>query len=79
MTQATISVREADMNPIEKMMTKRSTLLKVGLALVTLLLILWATGSTIGSIWLIPVIVLILWIAIQVALRLRHSHGGATR
>jgi hypothetical protein len=42
-------------------------------------LILWATGSTIGSIWLIPVIVLILWIAIQVALRLRHSHGGATR
>jgi O-antigen ligase len=67
------------MNPIEKMMTKRSTSLKVGVALVALLLILWATGSTIGSIWLIPVIVLILWIAIQVALRLRHSHGGATR
>ena len=46
------------MNPIEKVMTKRSTSFKVALAVVALLLVLWATGSSIGSIWLIPAIVL---------------------
>jgi O-antigen ligase len=66
------------MNRIEKVMTKRSTSLKVAVAVVALLLVLWATGSTIGSIWLIPVIVFILWIATLVTLRFRHGHGGAS-
>lgn len=67
------------MNRIEKVMTKRSTSLKVAVAVVALLLVLWATGSTIGSIWLIPVIVFILWSATLVTLRFRHGHGGASQ
>jgi O-antigen ligase len=66
------------MNRIEKVMTKRGTTFKVAVAVVALLLVLWATGSTIGSIWMIPVIVFVLWIAIQLALRLSHRHTGAS-
>jgi O-antigen ligase len=65
------------MNPIEKVMTKRSMSFKVALAVVALLVILWATGASLGSIWLIPVIVLVLWIAIQLALRAHHSRRDA--
>ena len=66
------------MNPIEKVMTKRSTSFKVALAVVALLLVLWATGSSIGSIWLIPAIVFVLWTAIQLSLRFRHGHRGVS-
>jgi O-antigen ligase len=66
------------MHRIEKVMTKRATTFKVAVAVVALLLVLWATGSTIGSIWMIPVIVFVLWIAIQLALRFNHRHSGAS-
>ncbi len=65
------------MNPIEKVMTKRSAPFKVALAVVALVLVLWANGSTLGSIWMIPVIVFVLWSAIQMTLRVRHGHRSA--
>jgi hypothetical protein len=64
------------MNPIEKVMTNRSTPFKVALAVVALLLVLWGTGSSLSSIWPIPVIVLVLWVAIQMALRTRNRDAA---
>lgn len=61
-------------NPIEKVMSKRSPEFKIGLAVDVLVVLLLATGSSIGSVWLIPVIVLALWIAFQQGLRYRHRH-----
>jgi hypothetical protein len=63
------------MNPIEKVMVSRSTPFTVALAVVALVLVLWATGSSFGSIWPIPIIVFVLWVAIQMFLRLRHAHA----
>jgi hypothetical protein len=60
------------MDSIERVMSNRSTAFKVTLAVVALLLVLWATGSTLGSIWPIPVIVFVLWTVMQMAIRLRH-------
>jgi hypothetical protein len=63
------------MNPIEKVMTKRSTEFKVVLAVVALVVVLLATGSSVGSVWPIPVIVVVLWITLQQSLRYRHHRA----
>jgi O-antigen ligase len=63
------------MNPIERVMTLRSTTSKLALAVVALVLVLWATGSALQSLWLTPVIVLVLWIAIQLRLAYHRRHA----
>jgi len=65
------------MNPIEKVMTDRSSHVKLALAVVALVLVLWATGSPLPSLWITPVIIVLLWIAIQFGLGYRHRHQGA--
>lgn len=65
------------MNPIEKVMVKRSTLFKLAVAVVALVLLLWATGSSLPSLWITPVIIFVAWIAIQLGLKYRHRHHGA--
>jgi uncharacterized paraquat-inducible protein A len=55
-------------NPIEKVMVDRSSHVKLALAVVALVLILWATGSPLLSLWITPVIIALLWIAIQLGL-----------
>jgi hypothetical protein len=44
---------------------------------VALVLVLWATGSPLPSLWITPVIIVVLWIAIQFGLGYRHRHHGA--
>jgi len=68
---------EPGMNPIEKVMTDRSSHVKLALAVVALVLVLWATGSPLPSLWITPVIIVLLWIAIQFGLGYRHRHQGA--
>jgi membrane protein YdbS with pleckstrin-like domain len=63
---------ELVMNPIEKVMTKRSTEVKLVLAVAVLVILLAAIVTSIGSLWLIPLIVVVLWIAVQQGLRYRH-------
>ncbi len=65
------------MNPIEKVMVNRSSFFKLALAVVALVLILWATGSSLPSLWITAVIIFVLWIAIQLGLGYRHRHHGA--
>ncbi|MGO9082203.1 MAG: hypothetical protein ACLQDY_24765 [Streptosporangiaceae bacterium] len=65
------------MNPIEKVMVNRSSHYKLTLAVVALVLVLWATGSPLPSLWITPVIILVLWIAIQLGLGYRHRHHSA--
>jgi hypothetical protein len=65
------------MNPIEKVMVKRSNLFKLAVAVAALVLVLWATGSSLPSLWITPVIIFVLWIAIQIGLGYRHRHHGA--
>ena len=55
------------MNPIEKVMVKRNTLFKLAVAVVALVLVLWATGSSLPSLWITPVIIFVLWIAIKLS------------
>ncbi len=62
------------MNVIENVMKKRSTVFKVALAGAVLVVLLLATGSSVGSVWPIPVIVVVLWIAFQ-GLRFRHHRA----
>jgi hypothetical protein len=62
------------MNAIEKVMTNRSTEFKVALAVAALIILLLATGASIGSVWPIPVIVFVLWIALHRGLRYRYRH-----
>ena len=62
------------MDPIEKVMTNRSTEFKVALAVAALIILLLATGASIGSVWPIPVIVFVLWIALHRGLRYRDRH-----
>jgi hypothetical protein len=64
------------MNPIEKVMTKRSMKFKVVLAVAVLVVLLLAMGSSAGSVWPIPVIVVILWIALEQGLRYRHHRAS---
>ena len=65
------------MNPIEKVMVSRSSFFKLAVAVVALVLVMWATGSSLPSLWITPVIILVLWIAIQLGLGYRHRHHGA--
>jgi O-antigen ligase len=65
------------MNPIEKVMTKRSTRFKVALAVAVLVLVLWLTGSSLQSLWVTPVVVIVLWIAVQSGMRYRHNSRHA--
>ena len=65
------------MNPVEKVMVKRSTLFELTLAVGALVLVLWATGSSLPSLWITPVIIFVLWIAIRFGLGYRHRHHGA--
>jgi hypothetical protein len=65
------------MNPVEKVKVKRSTLFKLTVAVGALVLVLWATGSSLPSLWITPVIIFVLWIAIQFGLGYRHRHHGA--
>lgn len=65
------------MNPIEKVMVNRSSPFKLALAVAALVLVLWVTGSPIQSLWITPVIIVVLWIAIQLGLRHRHRHHAA--
>lgn len=53
-------------------MVKRSSHVKLALAVGVLVLILWASGSAIQSLWITPVIIFVLWIAIQLGLGYRH-------
>ncbi|MGP7998913.1 MAG: hypothetical protein ACLPKI_16585 [Streptosporangiaceae bacterium] len=65
------------MNPIEKVMVSRSSFFKLAVAVAALVLVLWATGSSIPWLWITPVIIFVLWIAIQLGLRYRHWHHAA--
>ena len=67
------------MNPIEKVMANRSQHFKVAVALAVLVLILWASGSPVQSLWLTPVIVFVLWIAIQLVLGYHDRHRAAEK
>jgi hypothetical protein len=44
------------------------------LAVMALLLVLWATGTSSASIWPIPVAVLLFWVAMQMGFRIRNRH-----
>jgi hypothetical protein len=66
---------EAVMNPIEKVMVNRSQHFKVAVAV--LVLVLWASGSPVQSLWLTPVIIFVLWIAIQLGWGYHHRHHAA--
>ncbi len=65
------------MNPIERVMVNRSSHFKLALAVAALVLVLWVTGSAIQSLWITPVIIVVVWIAIQLGLRYRHRHHAA--
>ena len=64
------------MNPIENVMVRRRSTVKLALAVMALVLVLWATGSPLPSLWITPVIIVVLWIAIQFGLGYRHRHHG---
>jgi O-antigen ligase len=64
-------------NPVEKVMINRSSHLKLALAVVALVLVLWVTGAAAESLWLTPVIIFAAWGAIQVGLRYRRRHQAA--
>jgi hypothetical protein len=63
------------MNPIEKVMIKRSQHFKLAMAVVALVLVLWATGTPIVSLWITPAIIIVLWVAIQLGLGYRRHHA----
>ena len=65
------------MNPVEKVMVKRSTLFELTVAVGALVLVLWATGSSLPSLWITPVIIFVLWITIRFGLGYRYRHHGA--
>ena len=67
------------MNPVEKVMVYRSQHFKVALAVAALVLVLWASGSPVQSLWLTPVIVFVLWIAVQFGLGYHARHRAAER
>ena len=58
-------------------MTSRSTEFKVALAVAALIILLLATGASIGSVWPIPVIVFVLWIALHQGLRYRYRQNAS--
>jgi len=65
------------MSPIEKFKVNRSSHFKLAVAVAVLLPVLWATGSAVQSLWITPVIIVVLWLAIQLGLGYRHRHHGA--
>jgi O-antigen ligase len=65
------------MNPVEKVMTKRSSHFKLAVATVVVVLVLWVTGSSTQSLWMAPIIIFVLWIALQLGLAYRHRHHAA--
>lgn len=65
------------MNPIEKVVVNRSQHFKVAVAVAVLILVLWASGSPVQSLWLTPLIVFVLWIAIQLGLSYHIRHHAA--
>jgi len=65
------------MNPIEKVMVNRSSQFKLAVAVALLVLVLWATGSAVQSLWITPLVIVVLWIAIQLGLGYRHRRHGA--
>jgi hypothetical protein len=65
------------MNPVEKVMVNRNSHVKLALAVLVLVLVLWVSGSPIQSLWITPVIIFILWIAIQLGLGYRRRHHAA--
>jgi hypothetical protein len=69
------------MNPIEKVMVRRSQHFKVALAAaaLVLVLVLWVSGSPVQSLWLTPVIVFVLWVAIQLGLGYHDRHRAAEK
>jgi O-antigen ligase len=64
-------------NPIEKVMVRRSWHFKLAVAVALLVLVMWATGSAVQSLWITPVIIVVLWIAIQLGLGYCRRHQGA--
>ncbi|HEX2744858.1 MAG TPA: hypothetical protein VHN16_10715 [Streptosporangiaceae bacterium] len=67
------------MNPIEKVMASKSQHVKVAVAVAVLVVVLWASGSPVQSLWLTPVIVVVLWIAIQLGLGYHKRHRAAEK
>ncbi len=65
------------MDPIEKVMVNRSSGPKLALGVAALVLVLWATGSSLLSLWITPVIIFVLWVAIQLGRVYRHGHRAA--
>ena len=65
------------MNPIEKVMVRRSQHFKVAVA--ALILVLWASGSPVQSLGLTLVIVFVLWIAIQLGWGYHHRYRAAEK
>jgi O-antigen ligase len=59
----------------EKVMVSRSSHAKLAVAL--LVPVLWATGSAVQALWMTPVIIFVLWIALQFRLGYRRRHRGA--
>lgn len=46
-------------------------------AVLVLVLVLWATGSAIQSLWITPLVIVVLWVVIQLGLGYRHRRRGA--
>jgi hypothetical protein len=65
------------MNLIEKVVVYASSHVKLALAAAALVLVLWAAGSPLSSLWITPVVIAVLWTAIQFGLAQRHRHHGA--
>jgi fatty acid desaturase len=65
------------MNRIEKVMTRRSSHFKLAVAVLVLVLVLWAAGSAIQSLWIAPLVIVVLWVVIQLGLGYRHRRHGA--
>ena len=67
----------AVMNPVEKVMINRNSHVKLALAVVALVLVLWVTGSPLPSLWITPVVIVVLWTAMQLRLGYRHRRHSA--
>jgi hypothetical protein len=65
------------MNTVEKVMVNRSSHVKLAAAVVLLVLVLWATGSPIQALWMTPIIICGLWIAIQLGFGYHRRRRGA--
>ena len=65
------------MNPVEKVLVTRSSHVKLALAALVLVLVLWVSGSPVQSLWITPAIIAVLWIAIQIGLGYRARHHAA--